>query len=349
MATIYDVAKLANVSTSTVSHVVNGTKGVSEATRRRVVNAIAESGFAPHTLARAMRTGRSESIGMVASDTTQYIFGQIITGIESTARRAGLTLLLANSGEDRHQELQAVRTLLDRRVDGMIVAPVADSDPAVLEACDAAGIPIVLIDRISGAGRDQVGIENRMAMHALVAHLVAAGHRDIVLVAGDEGVWTIRERIIGFREAMRECGIDPAPDSVLLTARGLADGHERVEAMLRSSRRPSALITASGLLTVGTLRAIRSVGLRIPDDVAVACFDEIANAEFIEPQLTCVLHPIDFVASEAMSLLLARIADPTAPVKTVLTQPALFHGASCGCGGSVPLRFADTKPRKDDA
>jgi LacI family transcriptional regulator len=341
MATISDVARLAGVSISTVSHVVNGTKSVSDGTRARVESAIQDSGFAPHSFARALRAGRSESIGMVASDTTQHIFGQIITGVESAARRAKLTLLLANSGEDREQELQAVRALLDRRVDGLIVAPVADSDPAVLKACAAANVPVVIIDRISAPGVDQVGIENRAAMRAVTKHLIDAGHTDIVLVAGDQGVWTIQERILGFEQALREAGLPITPESILLTGRGLADGHEQVEELLRSDRRPSALVTSSGLLTVGALRAIRRVGLRIPDDIAFACFDEIANSEFMETQLTCVVHPTEFVARESMILLLNRIADPHSPTRTILTQPSLFHGQSCGCGGLVPLEFAD--------
>ena len=341
MTTIADVARLAKVSTSTVSHVVNGTKSVREETRKRVEQAIQVSGFAPHSMARALRAGRSESIGIVASDTTQHIFGQIITGVEAAARQAGLTLLLANSGEDRLQELQAVRTLLDRRVDGLIVAPVADSDPAMAQACSATGVPLVLIDRISGPGVDQVGIENRAAMRALTTHLIDSGHPDVTLIAGDPRVWTIRERITGFPDALTRAGIGPRPESVLLTEPGLHDGQRDVENLLRSDARPSALITASGLLTIGALRAINRVGLRVPDDVAFACFDEIANAEFVEPPLTCVVHPTDFVAREAMALLIARIATPDAPTRTVLTQPSLFHGRSCGCGGTVPLGFDD--------
>ena len=173
MTTIVDVARMANVSVSTVSHVVNGTKPVSDATRQRVEHAIRESRFAPHQVARSLRRGRTNSIGLVVSDTSQFVFGRMIGEIEEAVRGAGLTLLLANSGEDRDQEYRVVRALLDNRVDGMIVAPVADSDPRTLQACADARCPYVLIDRTPDTLSDQVGTDNRSGMRALTNHLIS--------------------------------------------------------------------------------------------------------------------------------------------------------------------------------
>lgn len=207
MTTITDVARLANVSVSTVSHVMNGTKRVSDDTRARVEKAILESKFSPHQVARSLRSGRTNSIGLVVSDTSQFIFGQMISEVERGTRKAGQTLLLANSGEDPGQEKKVVRTLLDNHVDGIIIAPVADSDPEIFTYCANANCPAIVIDRISEPGLDQVGIDNRSVMRGLTKHLLDSGHTNIALIAGDTSVWTLRERAIGFKEAIERAGL----------------------------------------------------------------------------------------------------------------------------------------------
>lgn len=337
MTTIVDVARMANVSVSTVSHVMNGTKKVSDETRLRVENAIRASNFTPHQVARSLRSGRTKSIGLVASDTGQYIFGQMIAEIERGTRRAGQTLLLANSDEDREQEKKVVQTLLDHRVDGMIIAPVSDSDPDIFERCAAAGCPVVVIDRTSEPGFDQVGIDNRSAMSSLTKHLIDIGHTDIALIAGDLGVWTIQERIVGFRHAFESAGLPVLPDSIVPSARGLVDGRPEIEAVLQRERRPTAIIASSGLLTLGALRAFHAQNLTVPGDIAFVSFDGVMNSEFFEPKLTCFLHPVEDIGREAITLLQRRLADPQAPAETVQVPGALFHGTSCGCDGTVPL------------
>jgi LacI family transcriptional regulator len=336
LPTIVDVARLANVSTSTVSHVVNGTRPVSDRTRARVERAIAMTGYSQHGLARALRRNRSDSVGLVVSDTSQHVFGQIVAGVESEARQAGLTLLLANSAEEPAYERESVRTLLDRRVDGLLLAQVAASDASVLAACRSAGCPVVLVDRLTNPAFDQVGVENIAAMKVLTRHLIEVGHTDPVLLAGDLGVSTIRDRVRGFEEAMSEAGLPVTGDSIVWTGRGLADGHHGLGALL-DQRRPGAVIAASGLMTIGALRAFQQRRLTIPDDLAFASFDSISNARFMTPQLTSVVQPAAEIGREAMGLLLRRLADPNAEPRTILMRPRICHGTSCGCDGSIPL------------
>lgn len=341
MATIVDVARMANVSASTVSHVINGTKPVSATTRERVENAIRQSNFTPHRVARSLRRGRTNSVGLVVSDTSQYVFGQMIAEVEDGIREAGMTLILANSGEDREQEYRVVRALLDNRVDGMIIAPVADWDARTLLACDEAGCPRVLIDRTPDPSSDQVGTDNRTAMRALTNHLISIGHTDIALIAGDVDVWTIRERTAAFHEALDAAGLPISRRTVLETRRGLHDGSEEIEQFLRSGRRPTAAIAASGLLTIGALRAFRRLGLSIPGDLAFESFDGLMNAELFDPQLTSVLHAVEFIGHEATTLLMRRMADPDAPPRTIQAQATLMHGTSCGCDPGSPLTLRD--------
>lgn len=339
--TITDVARLANVSISTVSHVINGTKPVNDDTRRRVEDAVEISNFTPHQLARSLRRGQTNTVGLVVSDTSQYVFGRIIAEIEHEIREAGYNLLLANSGEDRTREFRSIRTLLDNRVAGMIIAPSADSDPRTLIACDDAGVPYVLIDRTPNSLSDQVGTDNRLGMRALTNHLISRGHSDIALIAGDVEVWTLRERAQAFREAMADAGVKIDERSILKTGRGLVEGTEEIEAFLQKRKDSTAVIAASGLLTLGALHAFRRLNVSVPDDFAFASFDGLMNAEFFEPRLTAILHPVDFIGREATALLLRRIADPDAPPRTVQAQPILDHGTSCGCPAGDPLTLRE--------
>ena len=214
MATITDVARIAGVSVSTVSHVVNGTRTVGPETRGRVVAAIEETGYRQHAVARALRRARTDSIGLVVSDTGQPVFAEMVRGVEHEARAAGFTLLLANSAEDHDLERASVQALRERRVDGLLLAQVSGTDAELVRSMTADGLPVVLIDRLSIPEVDQVGVENAGPMRALVRHLIDTGHRRIALVAGDPGVPTLAERRSGYEQALETAGIrlDPALD-----------------------------------------------------------------------------------------------------------------------------------------
>jgi LacI family transcriptional regulator len=308
------------------------------------VRAIEESNFTPDRVAKSLRSGRTNSIGLVVSDTSQYVFGRMIAEVEDGIRKAGMTLLLANSGEDPEQESRMVHAFLDHRVDGIIIAPVADWSPSTFAAIDAAGCPRVLIDRMTDPSSDQAGTDNRSGMRALTNHLISIGHTDITLVGGDLDVWTIRERTAGFHDALVAAGIPAHSRTVLETPRGLRDGAYEIERFLNTGRRPTAVIAASGLLTLGVLRACRRRGISIPGDLALASFDGLMNAEFFEPTLTAALHPVEFIGHEATALLLRRMSDPSAPPRTVQAQATLVHGTSCGCPPGSALVTARRSP-----
>ncbi|MBX3031084.1 MAG: LacI family DNA-binding transcriptional regulator [Chloroflexi bacterium] len=332
MSTITEVARLAQVSVSTVSHVVNGTRPVSDATRARVMDAIAASGYSPNLGARALRRARTDSIGLIVSDTGQPVFADMIRGVEHEARAAGFTLLLANSAEDRELERASVRALRERRVDGLLLAQVSGSDARLVESITDDALPLVLIDRLSSPGVDQVGVENAAPMRALVRHLLELGHRRIALVGGDPVVPTIAERHRGFVEAFAEAGVELDPD-LLLTAEGVHQDQSRaaVRRVLRRADRPSALVGAGMVLSMGALQAVGDVGLSIPNDIAFVTFDEPAYADVFRPRLTSAVQPAFDVGRQGMRLLLRRIRQRDAEVRTVRLMPRIVHRESCGC------------------
>lgn len=330
MSTISDVARLAKVSVSTVSHVVNGTKRVSDGTRKRVEQAISEVRYSPNPIARSLRSGRSRSIGFVVTDTSQHVFGAMISEVERATRKSEQTLLLANSGEDVEQEAAVVTALLDNRIDALIIAPVGDESHHIMERCRDVGVAVIVVDRLIEPKFDQVGIHNRGVMRTLTRHLIDRGHTDIALLATSHPVWTVRERIGGFRDALEDAGLPFGPDSVIEASMGVVSGQEQAEERL-SKRPPTAMIAATGILTVGALRAFANLGITCPDDIAFESFDGVTNSEFFVPRLTSFVHPAQQEASEAMVLLDRRLSQPTAAPTTILVDSVISHGTSCGC------------------
>ncbi|MGW0699902.1 LacI family DNA-binding transcriptional regulator [Streptomyces sp. NPDC002867] len=333
MATIVDVAQFAGVSISTVSHVVNGTRPVAERTRRRVLKAIEQTGYRQDTLARSLRRARSDSIGLVVSDAGQPTFADMVRGVEHEAAQAGYTLLLAHSGEDPAQETRSVQALAARRVDGLIVAPAAQSTGRETEAVRRSGTPVVILDRIGEPGTgDQVGVDNTTPMRELVEHLLGHGHRGIALAAGDLAVSTMAERHRGYTQALRAAGIEPDPEWVI-TGSGLA-GETRLSAlrMLGGEGRPEAVACASTETAVGVMEAAAEIGLRIPSDLKLAVFDGFPQSDLFEPRITTVVQPAFDVGVAAMTLLLRRVNGDTSDAsETIRLTPRVIYRTSCGC------------------
>lgn len=316
MATMVDVAKIARVSISTVSHVLNGTRNVEPATRRRVIEAIEKTGYRQDALARAMRRSRTDSIGLVVSDAGEPAFAEMVHGVEHAAAEQGLTLLLANSSEDSDREHRAVDTLLDRRVDGIILARSASSTTGLMETLSGEKTPVILLDRLyADLPFDQVGADNRDSMRRLVAHLAAAGHTRFVVVAGDTRVPTLRERLDGFFDGIREAGLSTDMQTVLT---GADMGALRSQtALALADREVSTVIGCSTPLAIAALGAITDAGLATPLDIAFATFDGFNHPDLFEPRVTTVRQPAFDMGVAAVRLLIERIDAPDASPRTV--------------------------------
>lgn len=329
MTTMVKVAKLAGVSISTVSHVLNGTRHVNDETRQKVLKAIEETSYRQDALARAMRRSRTDSIGLIVSDGGEPAFAEMIRGVEETAARQGITLLLANSAEDPEREARAVQALLERRVDGLILARAAGSGPNVLAEFANQDTPLVLMDRLSEDPFDQVGVENREPIKELVVHLLSQGHERILLIGGDTRVSTLRERHEAFQEAMTVAGIPPQ-NQMTVTAGEPEATDAAIHEALSAAKPPTAVIACSTILAAAALRHIQRLGLRMPDDIAFATFDGFAYADLFQPQLTTVRQPAFLVGATAAELLTKRIADKTSDTSVVRLAPAIEYRASTG-------------------
>ncbi|MGG5260239.1 LacI family DNA-binding transcriptional regulator [Phycicoccus avicenniae] len=316
MATMVDVARRAKVSVSTVSHVLNGTRNVERETRQRVLDAITATGYRQDALARALRRSRTDSIGLVVSDAGEPAFAAMAHGVEHAAVEHGLTLVLANSAEDVERERKAVQTLLNRRVDGLILARAAESDPGLVDSLEDEKPPIILLDRIfPSLPFDQVGADNRETMRTLTLRLLEQGHRHVAVVAGDTRVPTLRERLDGFTSALLEAG-HPLGDHHVITGTDDDELRSALQAALASGE-ATAVVAGSTPLAVLALTALAAAGLRVPEDVAFATFDGFDNSDLFRPQLTTVRQPAFDMGVAAVQLLVERLRTPDGSPRTV--------------------------------
>lgn len=329
-ATMADVARAAGVSISTVSHVLNKTRPVAAQTARNVLAAVADTGYVPESVARSLGDTGYGTIGLAMSAMSNSYFSNVVHGIDRHASNAGYSLLLADTYDERDRELRAVSELLRRRVSAVILAPYGDGSQA-LHYAEQVDIPVVVIDRFVDAAVDQIAVANVEPTAALVDHLVSIGHRTIALVAGREGLSTTTERIEGYRCGLRRSGIEPDPRHIV-DGDSTEDGAESaVSTLLSLPDPPTALVIGNNRMTIGTMRALRTAGIAVPDDMALVAFDDFEWSDFFHPRLTAIAQPALAIGEQAVGLALSRITTPDLPPRKVTIHPTFVHRDSCGC------------------
>lgn len=322
-ARIEDVARQAGVSTATVSRVLSGKPYVSDAVRRRVLDAIGDLNYHPSRVARSLRVQRSSIIGLIISDIQNPFFTSVVRAVEDVAQQRGYSVILCNSDEDVEKELTYIELMLAEQVSGMIVSPTA-SNNEVYRRLVARRVPVVAIDRrADDVPMDMVVSDNVCAAHKVVSHLIENGYRRIGAVLGIPEASTGAERYQGYVEALAAHGLPLLPELVRSGLPRSQNGYKLTLDLLQQAAPPDALFTGNNLLTIGALRAIHECGLRIPDDIAVAGFDELDWMFLVKPALTVVMQPTYAMGRQAAELLLARIDDPERPPQQIVLQPTI--------------------------
>lgn len=333
MVTARDVAQLAGVSTSTVSHVVNGTRAVSENLRRRVLAACEELAFEPNVVARSLKTSQSRTIGFLVHDVNVF-FTDVLRGAEEVAEQHGYSVIFCHSHGDPERELFYLRLLRGRRVDGIILAPTGTSHQA-LERLAATHYPVVQVDgAVPGLTFDLVSVDNEAAAYAAVKHLTDLGHRRIAMVSGGAAFTSTEPRIMGYRRALADAGAHLDPSLVVCGESRTREGRAAVLELMSRNPRPSALFVGNNQMTVGAMIALRELGISMPDDVAYVGFDDLDWAAFLRPQLTMIAQPTYEIGRSAMDLLLERIGRVAGgPARRVLLAGQLMARESSGAVG----------------
>ena len=329
--TVKDVALAAGVSQATAARALGDYGYVSHAARTTVDEAARRLGYRRHAVARALASNVTFTVGLVVSDIENPFFAAAARGLSDVLEPAGYTILLANSDEDLAREERLVEAFRSRRVDGLVVVPSVASATAHLGDLVAAGVPLVLFDRaVRGLKVDVVLVDNKQGARTAVEHLVRLGHRRIGLVSDQPEISSSAERIEGYRAGIAAAGIPWDDRLISLTGSTQADGYRGAKVLLEARRPPSAIFTANNMMSVGTLLALRDLGLRIPQDVALVGFDDFEWTTLIEPPLTAVRQPVYQIGHHAGERLLARLQGDVSPPRRIRLPTEFVVRGSCG-------------------
>lgn len=303
MPNLDDVARAAGVSAMTVSRSFNRPHMVHPATRERVLAIAGQMGYVPNEAARSLVYGRTNTIALILPDIRNPFFTNVARGVEDVAKRHGYVLMLGNTDEDPAEERHYIDSLSARRVDGVILSTAGDGHVELLQQRQ---IPVVLFDRaIPGVDADLVRADVFDAGRKLILHLADCGYRSAAFVGGPAGISTLETRLAGCRQAAAETGVRL---DVHLGRFDQGSGEEIVDRLCSGGQIPEAIVGANNLVAVGALVALRRAGLRVPEDVALACFGELELASTIDPFLTVIRDPEYETGRVAMQLLHRRIA-----------------------------------------
>ncbi|PWI41833.1 LacI family DNA-binding transcriptional regulator [Streptomyces sp. ICBB 8177] len=329
MASIKDVASRAGVSVATVSRVLNEHPAVRPETRTRVLAAVTALGYRPNAVARSLRTDQTRALGLVISDVLNPFFTELARSVEDEARALGYSVVIGNADEQPELQDHHVRTLIDRRIDGLLVSPADGGSPMITETARAGGTPMVFVDRwIPGLDVPVVRTDGTAAVRDLVTHLHGLGHRRIAVIAGPAATTTGSERVEAFRQALAEYGL-PLPREYVGQGDFQAASGRRVTAgFLDLAEPPEAIFATDNLMALGAMDEIRARGLRVPDDVALAAFDDIPWFLHTDPPVTAIAQPTGELGRAAVRALVDRIEGGAAESVTLAAR--LVVRGSCG-------------------
>jgi DNA-binding LacI/PurR family transcriptional regulator len=310
MPTIKEVADLAGVSVGTVSHVITGSVHVSESLKLKVEAAIRNLDYHPNHVARSLKTSRTRTLGIIVPDMTINFFPQIIRGAETAARQRGYSLIAVNSADSAERQSELLSLLRSQQVEGILLVIAAASAPAnQMSRMVEAGIPVVCVDRIpEKVPVDSVSVEDLSAAEMAVDHLIAMGYRRIAIVTGPVSLRNEQRRLLGYEKALKRAGIRRS--DALIWHGSLRPKDVQVMCRDRLSdtvNRPDAIFCTNGPTALGALRGLRDCGLRTPDDIGFATFDDLTVDDIFRPGITTVVQPAYEIGSRAAEILLERI------------------------------------------
>jgi DNA-binding LacI/PurR family transcriptional regulator len=316
---MHDIARRADVSLGTVSHVMNGKVSVREEVRLRVQRAIDDLGYQPNHLSRALRTNRTNLIGMIIPDITNPFFPSVVRGVEDVAFKSSYRLLLCNADNDVTKEMAYLNDLRSFLPAGIILIPSLDH-----KLSWKGDFPMVCIDRRppDWVG-DSVTVENFEGGYAAGCHLTHFGHRTIGIVRGPTNVVTAGDRVRGFLKALSESNVFMSPEYIQEGMFDQESGYLCAMRLLRLVPRPTAIFTASDLMAVGALTAVKASKLKCPRDVSIVSFDGLNFVDFTEPPLTSIMQPSYQLGHAAARLLLDRIEGDTSPPRHIVLKTEL--------------------------
>ncbi|EKN8283166.1 substrate-binding domain-containing protein [Vibrio cholerae] len=324
MATMKDIARLAGVSTSTVSHVINKSRFVSDEITERVNNAAQQLNYAPSALARSLKMNRTKTIGMLVTTSTNPFFGEVVKGVERSCYHQGYNLILCNTEGDNQRMKASINTLLQKRVDGLLLM-CSTLEGERLDVFDRyPDIPIVVMDwgPILFAS-DKIQDNSLQGGYMAAKHLIECGHKEIGCITGPLIRHQAQMRYEGYKRALAEAGIAINPDWIVESDFECEGGYQAFEKLYQRGKLPSALFVSNDMMAMGVIQAASQRGLRVPDDLSLIGYDDVHIAKFMTPALTTIHQPKYRLGKAAVDTLLYRLENPDTTAQVVQLEPTL--------------------------
>lgn len=334
--TIKDIAKMANVSITTVSRVINNkTEGMSEETRKKILDIVRELDYHPNSIARGLVTKKTNILGLILPDISNPFFPDIVRGVEDAANKYGYNIILCNTDDNIEKEQTYIKILKEKCVDGIIHTGTVNTKEVNLQMLSEFDIPYVLLDRsFKGTNAPAVYTDGEMGMYKVVKYLIENGHRDMAYISGPVGNVTAERRFGGYEKALAEYGISVNYDLVRHGDYKMKSGIECANDLLDSGKVFTAVICENDLMAVGALEALNGRGVKVPEDVSITGFDNIYLSKATFPKLTTVSQPTYEMGSIATTLLIKLINNESITEKITVLEPEIVIRDSVAKRGS---------------
>lgn len=324
MATMKQVAEKARVSTTTVSHVINNTRVVSEDARERVLSVIQELRYIPSAVARSLKNDKTQTLGMMIPNNSNPYFAEVIQGIEDASFKLGYNIILCNSYDDPKKQAAYIRVLMEKRIDGLILVS-SGSDEELTQLLADEGIPKVLVDReVSGVAADFIEADHELGGYEATRYLAELGHKRIACVAGPENLLPSGDRVAGYLRALAEAGLPAHRDYLIHSDFTSQGGFNAFRQLLALPERPTAIFASNDLMAIGGICAANQAGVAIPQQLSVVGYDDIALASFSTPPLTTIAQPKHDIGTLTAQVLVERIAHPELPLRREMLRSQLI-------------------------
>lgn len=334
MATMKDIARLAQVSTSTVSHVINGSRFVSDEIREKVMRIVVELNYTPSYIARSLKVKATKTIGLLVTATNNPFFSEVMAGVEQYCQKNQYNLIIATTGGDAKRLQQNLQTLIHKQVDGVLLMCGDSRFQADMQL--TVSLPLVVMDWwFTELNADKILENSELGGYLATKSMVDAGHQKIGIITGNLRKSVAKNRLQGYKKALSEANIVLNPDWIVESHFDFEGGIVGAQKLLALSDRPTAIFCCSDTIAIGAYQAIQNQGLRIPQDISIMGYDDIELARYLFPSLSTISQPKAELGKLAVETLLQRIQEPNENYRTLVLEPTCILRESISSPSNV--------------
>ncbi|KGQ54819.1 Ribose operon repressor [Gallibacterium anatis] len=327
MATMKDIARIAKVSTSTVSHVINNTRYVSDEIREKIMKVVNELNYTPSAVARSLKVKETKTLGMLVTATSNPFFAEVVSGVEQYCNQHHYNLIISSIDGNEQRLQQNIQTLIQKQVDGLLLM-YSDTRHAMVEQLNL-NLPIVVMDWWpTELNADKIYENSEFGAYLATKTLIEQGHKNIAIITGKLDKSLAHNRLLGYQKALQDAHLPINSDWIIESHFDFEGGVEGMKKLLQITPRPTAVFACSDTIAVGVYQVAWQQGLRIPQDISVIGYDNIMLAQYLTPPLTTIHQPKAELGKLAVETLLERIKSPDLEYKTTMLQPQLIWRAS---------------------